>query len=110
LAEGVRVFAVSIVVSIILKTGGLASVAVIMILTLFYTFEGGMTAVIWTDVIQMIMYVVGAAVSYFVLVGQIPGGLAHAVDVAGAAGKLKVFDFAWSWTAKYSFWAGIVGG
>ena len=81
-----------------------------MVLTLFYTFEGGMTAVIWTDVVQMIMYVVGAAVSYFVLVGRIPGGLPHALDVAGAAGKLKVFDFAWSWTAKYSFWAGIVGG
>ena len=110
LAEGVRVFAISIVISIILHTAGMASIAVIMVLTLFYTFEGGMTAVIWTDVVQMIMYVVGAAVSYFVLVGQIPGGLAHAVDVAGAAGKLNVFDFAWSWTAKYSFWAGVIGG
>ena len=59
LAEGVRVFAISIVVSIILQTGGPASIAVIMVLTLFYTFEGGMTAVIWTDVVQMCMYVVG---------------------------------------------------
>src|SRR5277367_6613139 len=49
LAEGVRVFAISIVISIILKTGGLASIALIMALTIFYTFEGGMTAVIWTD-------------------------------------------------------------
>src|SRR5581483_6211853 len=57
LAEGVRVFAVSIVVSIILGTGELVSIAVIVCLTLFYTFEGGMTAVIWTDVVQMILYV-----------------------------------------------------
>jgi Na+/proline symporter len=110
LAEGVRVFAISIVISIILHTAGPASIAVIILLTLFYTFEGGMTAVIWTDVIQMGMYVVGAAVSYFILVAQIPGGLTHALSVAGAAGKLQVFDFQWSWTAKYSFWAGIVGG
>jgi SSS family solute:Na+ symporter len=110
LAEGVRVFAISIVISIVLHTAGPASIAAIILLTLFYTFEGGMTAVIWTDVIQMAMYVVGAGVSYFLLVGQIPGGLGHALDVAGAAGKLQVFDFAWSWTAKYSFWAGLIGG
>ena len=67
LAEGVRVFAISIVISIILHTSGLASILVIIALTLFYTFEGGMTAVIWTDVIQMSMYVLGAAVSLFVL-------------------------------------------
>src|SRR5450759_1172474 len=53
LAEGVRVFAISIVVSIVLGTGETASIALIVCLTLFYTFEGGMTAVIWTDVIQM---------------------------------------------------------
>ena len=110
LAEGVRVFAISIVISIILHTAGPASISVIILLTLFYTFEGGMTAVIWTDVVQMGMYVLGAAVSYFILVAQIPGGLTHALNVAGAAGKLQVFDFQWSWTAKYSFWAGIIGG
>src|SRR5277367_4042438 len=74
LAEGVRVFAISIVVSIILHTSGQASILVIVCLTLFYTYEGGMTAVIWTDVIQMGMYVVGAGVSFFVLEDKIPGG------------------------------------
>lgn len=110
LAEGVRVFAISIVISIILKTGGGMSIAVIMALTLFYTFEGGMTAVIWTDVVQMAMYVVGATVSLVVLEGKIPGGFAHAFDLASAAGKLRVFDFDWSWTKPYTVWAGFVGG
>jgi SSS family transporter len=110
LAEGVRVFAISIVISIVLKTGGLMSIVVILALTLFYTFEGGMTAVIWTDVIQMCMYVVGAAVSLFVLTGKIPGGLSHALHVASAAGKLQVFDFQWSWTKPYTIWAGFIGG
>ncbi|HVW84662.1 MAG TPA: sodium:solute symporter [Bryobacteraceae bacterium] len=110
LAEGVRVFAISIVVSIILHTGGLASIVVIVLLTLFYTFEGGMTAVIWTDVIQMMMYILGAAISFAVLANKIPGGLNHAWDVASAAGKLRVFDFRWSWTMPYTFWAGVIGG
>jgi len=72
LAEGVRVFAISIVISIVLHTTGIASILAIVALTLFYTFEGGMTAVIWTDVIQMGMYVLGAAVSFFVLLGKFP--------------------------------------
>ena len=110
LAEGVRVFAISIVISIILHTGSLASVIVIVALTLFYTFEGGMTAVIWTDVLQMCMYVLGAGMSFFVLEGKIPGGFGHVLDVAGPAGKLKVLEFSFSWTQPYTIWAGLIGG
>ena len=115
LAEGVRVFAISIVVSIVLGTGEVASILLIVGLTLFYTFEGGMTAVIWTDVAQMCLYVLGAGVSLCVLLSKIPGGWMHVAAVAGAAGKLQVFDFRFSLTMrffseKYSFWAGLVGG
>lgn len=116
LAEGVRVFAVSIVISIILGTGELASIIVIVCLTLFYTFEGGMTAVIWTDVIQMGMYVLGAGASFFIILGKIPGGWPHVAEMAGAAGKFQIFDFAGSpsleafFARPYTFWAGILGG
>jgi len=110
LAEGVRVFAISIVIAIVLHTNGPASVLVIVAITLFYTFEGGMTAVIWTDVVQMCMYVFGAAVSFFVLLGKIPGGLPHAIAVAAPAGKFHILDFQWSWTNPYTFWAGVIGG
>src|SRR5918912_520504 len=77
LAEGVRVFAISLVISIVLGTGELTSIVVITILTLFYTFEGGMTAVIWTDVVQMSLYVVGAVLSFFAILHTIPGGWEH---------------------------------
>jgi len=115
LAEGVRVFAISIVISIVLNTPEIPSILIIVALTLFYTFEGGMTAVIWTDVIQMALYVVGAAVSFFVLLHQIPGGWEHVVAVAAPAGKFRVFDFDFSFTMPffsrtYSFWAGLLGG
>jgi solute:Na+ symporter, SSS family len=115
LAEGVRVFAISIVISIVLGTGEIVSIVLIVLLTLFYTFEGGMTAVIWTDVVQMILYVVGALVSFFVILHQIPGGWAHVAAVAAPLGKLRVFDFGFEWTPAffsrtYTFWSGLVGG
>ena len=115
LAEGVRVFAVSIVISIVLGAGETASIAVILCLTLFYTYEGGLTAVIWTDVVQMLLYVAGAIVSLVLLLHQIPGGWGHVTAVAGPLGKLQVFDFrvaapAVFFARTYSFWAGVLGG
>jgi SSS family transporter len=115
LAEGVRVFAVSIVISTILGAGETASIAVILCLTLFYTYEGGLTAVIWTDVVQMALYVAGAIVSLVLLLQQIPGGWGHVAAVAGPLDKMQVFDFRLAGPAEffartYSFWAGILGG
>ncbi len=115
LAEGVRVFAVSIVISVVLGTGEMASIAVIVGLTLFYTFEGGMTAVIWTDVVQMILYVAGALASFFLILHLIPGGWPHVVSAGQAANKFQMFDFRFSLSAAffqrtYSFWAGLLGG
>jgi SSS family solute:Na+ symporter len=115
LAEGVRVFAISIVISIVLNTGEIPSILLMVALTLFYTFEGGMTAVIWTDVIQMALYMVGAIVSFFVLLHHIPGGWAHVAAVAAPAGKFHVFDFDFSFSMgyfsrTYTFWAGLLGG
>jgi SSS family transporter len=115
LAEGVRVFAVSLVISIVLGTGEMASIVLISGLTLFYTFQGGMTAVIWTDVVQMGVYVLGALLSLIVIVGKIPGGWAHAAALAGAAHKFAIFDFRCAPTMEflarpYSFWAGLAGG
>jgi len=115
LAEGVRVFAISLVISIVLGTGEKSSMVLILVLTIFYTFEGGMTAVIWTDVIQMTLYVLGAVLSFFFILGDIPGGWAHVAAVAGAAGKFTIFDFHFAPTLSffsqtYTFWAGLAGG
>ncbi len=113
LAEGVRVFAISIVVAIVLQTGEMTSIAVIIALTLVYTHEGGLTAVIWTDVIQMFLYVLGAGASLFAILHQIPGGWSHVVELARPLGKFQVFDFAIGpgfFSKSYSFWAGILGG
>jgi SSS family transporter len=109
-AEGVRVFAVSIVVAIAIGTGDILSIAIISALTLLYTFEGGMTAVIWTDVVQMILYIAGTVVAIITLGTHVPGGWSHIHAVASAAGKFHLFDFALNLTQTYTFWAGVLGG
>ncbi len=76
-AEGVRVFAVSIVVGIAIGTGDVVSIAIIVALTLIYTLEGGMAAVIWTDVVQMVLYVAGTITGVILLGTSDPGRLAR---------------------------------
>jgi len=109
-AEGVRVYAVSIVVAIALGTGEIASIAIITTLTLIYTFEGGLAAVIWTDVLQTAIYVGGTVVGLFTILHLIPGGWATVQNLASAAGKFQVFDFSPNFWATYTFWSGLIGG
>ncbi len=116
-AEGVRVYAVSIVVSIALGTGEIASIAVITLLTLIYTFEGGLAAVIWTDVIQTFIYIGGTLVGLATILHLIPGGWPTAHAIAASFGKFQMFDATlaphWpflNFAKPYTLWAGIIGG
>ena len=113
-AEGVRVFAISIVVGIAIGTNDTLSIAIISLLTLLYTFEGGMTAVIWTDVVQMGLYIAGTLVAIATLGTHVPGGWHQIHVVAGATNKFQIFNFAPNLTAllgtPYTFWAGLLGG
>jgi SSS family solute:Na+ symporter len=109
-AEGVRVYAVSIVVAIALGTGEVSSIAIITLLTLIYTFEGGLAAVIWTDVVQTAIYVAGTLVGLWTILHLVPGGWSAIHTAAGSAGKLQVFDFTPSLWIPYTFWAGVIGG
>ncbi|HLV86562.1 MAG TPA: sodium:solute symporter [Candidatus Sulfotelmatobacter sp.] len=109
-AEGVRVYAVSIVVSIALGTGQITSIAIITLLTLIYTFEGGLAAVIWTDVVQTTIYVGGALIGLVTIIHLVPGGWPAIHSAADAAGKFQVFDFRTSPWIPYTFLAGLIGG
>src|ERR1700752_2863165 len=109
-AEGVRVYAVSIVVSIALGPGQIASIAIITALTLIYTFEGGLAAVIWTDVVQTGIYVGGTLIGLVTILHLVPGGWTAIHSAAAAAGKFRVFDFTGSVWIPYTFWAGLIGG
>lgn len=118
-AEGVRVFAVAIVVRVALGSmltsfsdfqRDLAAIAIVTVLTLAYTFEGGMAAVIWTDVMQLGIYVAGALVAVYSIAHSVPGGWSTIHAIAGHAGKFRTFDTAMSWSTPYTLWAGVIGG
>ncbi len=116
-AEGVRVYAVSIVVAIALGTGEIASIAIITFLTLIYTFEGGLAAVIWTDVVQTFIYVGGTLVGLVTILHLVPGGWASAHAMVAHLDKFRVFDLPvdarWPYlnlAKPYTLWAGIIGG
>jgi SSS family solute:Na+ symporter len=111
LAEGVRISAIGKVVSVAFGTGERSSILIIAALTLFYTFEGGMRAVIWTDVMQFALYITGSFAAFLLLLHKIPGGWPAVTQAAAAAGgKLTIFDFAFSLTKSYTFWSGLLGG
>jgi SSS family transporter len=111
LAEGVRVSAIALVVSVVLGTSERLAVVMVIALTVLYTFEGGMKAVIWTDVAQLLLYLTGSAVTFWLLLHRIPGGWSEVTQVAAAAGhRLQVLDLSFSWTTKYTLWSGLIGG
>lgn len=120
LAEGVRLYAVAIVVAVILDSlppgwnphlGPVGILVIIAALTLVYTFEGGLRAVVWTDFIQICVYVIGAVLSLILLLRALPDGWSTVTTIAAAHGnKLRVFDFAFSWRQPYTFWSGLLGG
>jgi len=113
LAEGVRIAAIALVVTAALGTAQRASIVLIMALVLIYTWEGGMKAVIWTDVVQFLLYFTGAIVAFFLLLHRIPGGWDAVVQAAAPAHKFRVLDFSFSFTDPskvYTFWSGLIGG
>jgi SSS family transporter len=117
LAEGVRVFAASLVLSAVLSTSfadvphlWLWSIVIVGLLTLVYTFEGGIGAVIWTDLIQFVIYIAGSLLAGYELIRLTPGGWPAIVSTAEAAGKLHVVSFSWDLSLPFTFWAGVIGG
>lgn len=117
LAEGVRMFAASLVLSAVLSVTlptwphlWLWSIVAVGTLTLFYTFEGGIAAVIWTDVLQLAIYLAGSVAVIGELWHLIPGGWATVVSTAARAGKWQLLSFSLDPARPYTFWAGLVGG
>jgi SSS family solute:Na+ symporter len=130
LADGFRLFATGLVVAALFgATPAVTAIAarwlpardpaaallviailVVGLATMFYTYQGGMNAVIWTDVVQLFVYLGGAIAAAAILLHRIPGGWPEVVRVASPAGKLRVFDFTWDIHRNYTFWSGVIGG
>jgi len=110
IADGIRLFLTAIVLVALTGWADPFSIFIIGVVTIAYTYLGGMAAVIWTDAIQLVVYLVGAVVAALVLLGKIPGGWNEVVAVGNEFQKFNFFDFTFSLTRGYTFWAGVIGG
>jgi SSS family solute:Na+ symporter len=110
LADSVRLFATAIPLALLTGWPIPLSIAVIGVLTLVYTYLGGVKAVIWVDVLQMCIYLGGALAAVIALQLLTPGGWKGTLISAFLAGKLAVVDFSPDPGIAYTFWAGLIGG
>jgi SSS family transporter len=110
LADGVRLFATALVITVVTQVPVSIAIVVIGVAMIIYTTRGGVSAVIWTDVVQMFVYVAGALVVFFALLNQIEGGWSAVTSLGDPAGKFRILDFAWDPKRVYTFWAGLLGG
>ena len=110
LGDGLRLFLAATVLQHLTNWPTEAAIVVVAAITVLYTFLGGMKAVIWTDVIQFSVYILGAVVAVAILADKLPGGWTELFQTARAGGKFRLWDFSPSLTRPYTFWAGLIGG
>ena len=118
-ADGVRLLLTAIVLAAVyvsfnpsadpttIIVGSIVLLGAVMIV---FTFYGGMEAVIWVEVVQLVIYIGGAIAAAVVLLQHIDGGLSGAIAIGEQFHKFSLFDFTLDFTKTYTFWAGILGG
>jgi SSS family transporter len=109
-ADGLRLYLAALLLQIVTGWDGQTAVLVIAAATMAYTYLGGMTAVIWTDLVQFVIYLVGAVAAGVCMLTQVPGGATEFLETAQQAGKFIWLDVSGDWTRPYTLWAGLIGG
>ena len=112
LSAGVIIAAPAVILSIVLGWSLPLTILAIGIPTTLYTMFGGVQAVTWADVKQMVVIMVGVTAAVGALVAGLPNdvGVESALHVAGATGRLETIDFTFNPNETYTFWSGLIGG
>ncbi|MEE9179406.1 MAG: sodium/solute symporter, partial [Vicinamibacteria bacterium] len=110
LADGIRLHAAALVVAVVVGAPEPYFILVLAAAMMFYTEEGGVKATIWTDVVQMFVYLAGALAVLVAVTSALPGGISEAVASAAAEGKMQVLDLSFDLGNTYTFWSGVIGG
>jgi len=112
LSCGVIVAAPSVILSIVLGWHEVTTILVMGLSTTIYTMFGGVQAVTWTDVKQMVIIIAGVGVCLFMIVAKFPADVSmmDALTVAGAAGRLRTIDTTLNPQSTYTLWSGLIGG
>ncbi len=112
LAAGLSLYAPAVVLSVILGWPDRLTTVMMGALVVTYTSLGGIKAVTWADVQQMMLILCGLVMALVMAVHLLPGhvSFANAVSLAGAAGKLNAVNFHFDWNDRYNVWSGLIGG
>src|SRR5436190_4048158 len=119
IADGIRLLLTAIVLAAVyvsfqptanVEVITIASIILIGVAMLVFTYFGGMEAVIWVEVVQLGIYIAGAIAAMVVLINSIDGGFSGANQLAFQFGKFNLFDFSLDLTKTYTFWSGLLGG
>lgn len=110
LAAGVRVYVACIPVQLMLGIGVLPSIILFVVLSLIYTYIGGVKAVIWTDAVQFGLFLAGGLFTIFYIPTLIDGGFSAVLSEAAAAGKTHWLNTEFSLNAPINIWMGVIGG
>lgn len=116
-ADGVRLLLTGFVLAAVLQTlnigaekavsGSIIGIGLVMII---FTLYGGIEAIVWVEVVQLGIYILGALAAAVVLVRDIPGGFSTAVSLGEQYHKFRVLDFSFDITKTFTFWSGVIGG
>jgi SSS family transporter len=112
MGAGIILYAPAIVLSVILGWDERLTILLMALVTVAYTMVGGITAVIWTDVVQMVMVFVGIAVALLALFANLPNsvGVGDAVYIGGIQEMWRSVDLSWDPANTYTLWSGLLGG
>ncbi|MEC7409001.1 MAG: sodium:solute symporter [Planctomycetota bacterium] len=117
LGDGLRLFLAGIALEKVLDISLPVAIIILGIATIAYTFFGGLRAVIWSDCIQLLIYMIGGLMALAILIQSIPGGWGEVMAFAEQTERMRIFDLRFAgdenfnlWTEPYTLWAGILGG
>ncbi len=110
LGDGIRLHAAALVLAVAAGINEWWCILALGLAMILYTEEGGVVATIWTDSIQMFVYLFGAIICFVAVAHALPGGMMGAFEKAGAAGKLVFLNTSFDVHQPYTLWAGVVGG
>ena len=108
LSSATVLVASAFVISFITGISVIPSIMIVTIVTLIYTSMGGITAVIWTDVLQSAIFLIGGGVVLFVLLGEMPGSINEIFASLKSKGKINPIDTSLDWTRDTTIWAGVI--
>ncbi len=112
LQAGLALSAPAIVLSVVLGWPFRVTILLMGGLVILYTTMGGIKAVTWADVLQMVVILAALAIALVIAVLRLPHGVSflNAIKIAGAAGRLNAVDLHFDWNNQYNLWSGLIGG